>query len=496
MHRPAKRKTGKWKIAAFGAGGIAVLGVLAACAIVVWTRSVLGSGKVRDWVDDDPEKLYLEYASASSFWPGRVRLHGFRLRGRDPNVEWEVRIEDCGVRISLPDLLRKKFHAVSVDAQGLTFRLRQRILPGSDAVKRAEFLPPIEGFPPVPVRGRPPTGPTEDAGDLWGVQIDRLSAAPVKEIWIDTYRYEGSASLTGRLFLQPRRQASVGPAHLEWREGTLSLFGKRAVSPVSASVDCRILAFDPETVRGSDVWDYLSARADWRGQLAGLEFLNPLLGSEPKLSGGKGEMSGHIFMDHGKGDARIALTADGSAARYSKDTLEGNVSAELRMSSWRPANGVAETAGSSISLRDIGSVPSGGRAWWGRFGMGPSRLASVSGGLRLAGRATSRCRDARPLYTMFGVGLPKWTRGLMSLEDFAATATVDFAPRLLRVDGLEARGGHFQIRGRYARVGDAKEGALLISDPPLEVGVGIDGTSTRIKAFGASKWFEGESRKK
>jgi hypothetical protein len=496
MEKSRKARLRKpWKIAAFALAGLLFLAILAGAGAVLVTRRLLAGEKLREWVNDNPEKLYLAYANASSSWPGRVRVHGLRLRGRDPNVEWEFRIDDCLVNVSLPDLLRKKFHATAMDARGFVFRLRQRIPPGEVTAKRAEVLPPIEGFAPVPVRGRPPAEASGPASHLWSVQIDRLAADPVREIWVNAYRYLGAARLSGRLWLRPRVEASVGPAVLEWHSGELFLFGKRAMSPMAARIECRIDPFDPKKVRGSEVWDSISSRVRFRGDLAGLEFLDPLLGGEPVLSGGKGAMSGEIRLDDGKGEARIGLSAQGASAKYAKETLRGNLAAEFRMRPWRPARGVAETRGSFISLRDIGSGQSSDRTWWGRFDLGPSRLASVGHGLQLKGRVSARCRDARPLYTVFRVGLPKWTRGLMVLEDFSAQGAVDFAPRLLSVQDLEARGGRFEILGRYSRSGVAKEGAFLVTDPPLTVGVQIDGASTHVKLFGATKWFEEQSRK-
>jgi hypothetical protein len=478
------------RIAAISLGALLILVLAVAGAAVGWTERILKSGELRGWINGNPEKLFLDYGPASSSWPGRLRVRGLRLRGRDANVEWELRIDDCRLSVSLRDLFRKRFHATRVDARGLTFRLRQRLDEDRAKDRRAEFLPPIEGFPPVPLRGRPPVPPAGNANDLWGVQIDRLAASPVREIWIDSYRYSGNAVLTGRLFLRPRREAAVGPATLEWKSGTLSLFGKPAASPVRARIECRIAPFDRRVVRGSEVWDSVSARADWSGELAGLEFFGPLLGSEPQLSRGKGRMSGRFFLDHGKGEARIALSAEGATARYAKETLRGTVSAELRMKPWRPALGVAEVAGSSLALRNVSASSGGDRTWWGGFEIASGRLRSVRNGLQLAGRVTSRCRDARPLYTLFGVGLPRWTRGLMELEDFSARADVDFAPRLMRVVNLDARGGNFRVLGEYSRSGDAREGAFLVADPPFRVGVEIEGASTRVKLIGSEKWFQ------
>ena len=480
------------KIVFLSIAGLAVLLVGLGLGAVVWSNRILRGGKLRSWVNVHPERLLLEYGEASSSWPGIVRVRGLRLRGRDPNVEWEFRIEDCRVHVSLPDLFRRKFHATSVEARGLTFRLRQRVEKGRES-SQLKFLPPIEGFAEVPLRGEPPAPPEDKAEDLWGVRIDRLAASPVREVWVDSYRYEGNANLTGELALQPRRRAAVGPATLSWNAGTLSIFGKPAASPIRARIDCRIAAYDPGRVRGSAVWDFISARADWSGELAGLEFLDPLFDGPPRLSGGKGTMSGRIRLEEGKGEARIALTAEEASAVYPKERLQGAVSGELRMDPWRPALGVAEVAGSTVVLRRVRASSEGSREWWGDFKVVSGRLRSVRRGLRLTANAESKCRDARPLFTLFGVGLPRWTRALTALEGFSARSGVDFASGLSRIEGFDATGGNFRIRGDSVRIGTAKQGAFLVEDGPLRVGVEIEDSGTRLHLIGAEKWFREQS---
>ncbi|MGH9443137.1 MAG: hypothetical protein ACRD16_12785 [Thermoanaerobaculia bacterium] len=475
--------------AALCAALLAGLILSAGVATTVWSRAILRGGKLRSWVNGRPDKLLLQYDAATSPWPGRVRVRGLRIRGRDPNVEWELRIEECRMKVSLPDLLRRNFHATALDARGLAFRLRQRLDVSRATAAKARDLPPIEGFAPVPVRGRPPTPPAASAKGLWGVQIDRLSAAPVREIWIDSYRYSGTARLAGGMKLRPRRRVSVGPATLEWREGLLFVFGQPAARSMSARISCRIAPFDPSRVRGAEVWNSVSAGADWSGDLGGLEFLNALLHDSPHLSGGKGKIGGLLRIASGKGEARVSLAAEGATARYPKELLTGSVSADLRMSAWRPASGVAETAGSSVKLRSIRAPSDAAREWWGNFEIVSGRLESARPGLRLDARVESRCRDARPLYTVFGVGLPRWTRGLLALDGFSARGAVDFAPGLLRLESLDASGGNFRIRGDYVRRESSKDGAFLVEDGPLRLGVGVEDNGTRLHVFGAEKWF-------
>jgi hypothetical protein len=469
------------------------LAVALGVAIVAETAKILRSRQICGWVNDRPEKLFLTYETASTRWPGRLRVTGLRLRGRDPNVEWELRIRDCRLSVSLPSLLRREFHATSVEASGLGFRIRRRLTEEDARSAAAADLPSIEGFEAVPRRGHPEISPTPAGEPLWRVEIDGLDAFPVKELWFDSYRYAGEAKLTGRFSLLPRQMASVGPARLEWNEGELHIFGKPAIEPMRARLDCRIDSFDPERVRGSAVWDRVTASADWSGNLRSIAFLNALVGESPELSRGSGTASGLLRLDSGRGELRSKLSARDAVARYPGATLRGEVSAELRMSPWRPATGVAEIGGTFLDLRNVSSS-GGSREWWGRFDTASGKLSSPGPGLRMESRVESRCRDARPLYTLFGVGLPKWTRGLLSLDGFSGRAGLLFGVGELRVQALEAAGGSFRVQGDYIRRGETRAGAFLVEDGPLRVGIELADGSTRLKLVGAEKWFRQKAR--
>lgn len=202
-------------------------------------------------------------------------------------------------------------------------------------------------------------------------------------------------------------------------------------------------------------------------------------------------MSGRIRLVDGKGEARIALAAKGVSAAYPKERLQGAVAAELRMNPWRPSLGIAEVAGSAVALRNIQASSERSRDWWGDFRLVSGRLRSVRGhGLRLTAKAESKCRDARPLFTLFRVGLPRWTRGLVALEGFSARSGVDFGSGLSRIEDFDAAGGNFRIRGDFVRLGAEKQGAFLVEGGSLRLGVEIEDAKTHLHLIGAKKWFQ------
>src|SRR5512132_3798985 len=93
--RPAARGARAARIVWIVLAVLAGLAILGGVASSIFLHRVLASGKVKEWVNGEPEKLRIEYESASGWNPWSVRIHGLELRTRDPNVEFWFRIEDA-----------------------------------------------------------------------------------------------------------------------------------------------------------------------------------------------------------------------------------------------------------------------------------------------------------------------------------------------------------------------------------------------------------------
>jgi hypothetical protein len=110
----------------------------------------------------------------------------------------------------------------------------------------------------------------------------------------------------------------------------------------------------------------------------------------------------------------------------------------------------------------------------------------------LRARLEAECRDARPLFAIFAVNLPRWTRGLLELEGLTASASIELAPARTRVRELQAQGGKFRIRGEYERRGERQRGVFLIDAGPLDVGLKLQDGGASVHLIGARRWFEKE----
>jgi hypothetical protein len=478
-----------WALLAIVVVGIAVAGCLA-------VHMIVSTHLLRGWVNGEPEKLLLSYDGASSWVPGVIRIRGLAMRGSDPNVQWFFRMEKATISISLIDLLRKRFHATRVRAEGLVFRLREKQKKSETSAPHAALLPPIDGFSDPPLvtdEAEPPPVARTEIRKYWTVQVDDLVADPAPDIWMEIYRFRGRARLTGGFTLRPHDRVRIGPAAVEFLSGNFLLGPERAMlSSASGRGDCDIDAFDPETVRGKEVWRRISGDIRVEGRLEDIRFLNHYLRHtpDPRLSGGGGKAHGDIRFNHGIASGGADFELARAEFRYSNGTVRGRASGRLKVPRWDVEHDDMEISGSHVALSNVVTTGTAHdeRDWWGRFDITSGRLHNG-----LSAQTAVSCRDARPLYTLFGTKLPGWAEGILKLEGAKGTARVRLGGNVLDLEDLEVSGGKFHIAGRYREKGDDRRGAFLVETGPLALGVAVNGSSSSVKLLGVRSWFQKET---
>jgi hypothetical protein len=139
-------------------------------------------------IDADPSTLDVHFERGWSLWPGRVHAKNLSIRSRDGSVEWMLRLPAVQFDVSFRALARRRFQATRVHGSGGSFRLRNRLDPWEVTPERVAGLPPIEGFPAVPVRPYSQCSLSEwsDAHyRLWTIELDDIHADAVQELWFD-----------------------------------------------------------------------------------------------------------------------------------------------------------------------------------------------------------------------------------------------------------------------------------------------------------------------
>gem|GEM_PF-6857046 len=265
---------------------------------------ILGTGLLRSWLNGNPEKVKVEYASAWTPWPGRISVRGLSLRYQDDNLQMLLGLGTATVDIDLPALTNHTFRAKRLRATDAVFRLRNRVESLEGVAGRVAAFPPIDGFADPPVHPRearkkkPPI--PEDQYDLWAVQLDDISAS-IREIWTMEVRYRGAGSIAGGFKLRPRRDLSIAPSVVLLDGGIVSIgeedLVRGNVSRIAANMD----AYDVRVPKGTEVFRHLSATVHQSGEVVSLAGVARTYGagSGVTVSGGAGSLASDVRIEHG-----------------------------------------------------------------------------------------------------------------------------------------------------------------------------------------------------
>lgn len=428
------------------AAGWGLAGLLGLAGLVVLATNVLIRTRLlRSLVNSEPDSLLVDYREAASWFPGRLSLDSLVLRSSDRNIEFEAVLEGVALRVSLSDLLRRRFHPTRLRARTLRFRLRERLTREEATPARLARYPRIEGFADPPLLPTTPP-PPEPARLPWRVVVDDLRIAKVEEIWIDSWRWNGEGTVGGRFDLLPGLEARVGPARLEVAVGRLRHGGSKVAERTRGAVWCEFPLFATKTRPGNDVWKVLSGGSDLRGDLAGLSFLSPDSGG-PHLSGGSGSLLARVRLERGAGSARLSVTAHDLTVREGIRVFTGKARLELHAPKVDFRRAEASLAGTNVVLSDVAVEGVPGRPWAATFSAPAARLFLEDGSFDAM--LEGSLLDARPLVAQMPHGLGRWAANLLHLENLRATGRLAAGPGRLALTSLRVSAGNFSLEGDY-----------------------------------------------
>ncbi len=253
--KPAIRLATAWQI------GWRVLAVVLGFSLVylILANVLLKTRWLRDRVNPAPT-VELEYSSASSYWPGRVRVTGLALQAEDYNVQFEATIDEATLDVSLHELLWRRFHVLALQAKGTAFRFRHKVKAVGDNARRLAAYPPIAGFPDPPLYvGGTPSG--EGESKLWEVRIDNVHAE-LAELWFVEHRYVGGGVAQGSFHVEPGRRFEVRPSALRLDGGQLKIGESTLVERLQLDAQATVRQTDVDVTLGNEIFRGMDANID------------------------------------------------------------------------------------------------------------------------------------------------------------------------------------------------------------------------------------------
>jgi hypothetical protein len=483
LRAPARRRRLRW------VGGIAA--VLAGLFVLhtAAARWLLSTPTLRRWINTQPEATWIEWDEATSIWPGLVDVRGVRIRGRDQNVQWIFRIEQGRLRYSIAELAARRFHVLRLDVEGLSFRLRKNRRPDDPEPTPVSLQPPILGFADPPRAA--PAGEPGRIGNPWTIRIEDIAIRRLSEIWVDMYRFQGDASLTGRFRLRPGLAAEVGPATIDFASGDVRL-GREPVLRLDPSrISARFEPWDPRVLQGDAVWRRVTGEIRMSGFVPGLAFANYFLrrARSPRLDGGSGRTRIRARIEDGVARGDVALGAGSLGVQTAVSSLSTSVRAVLEVRRWDLERGPLDLSGSRIELTGLSSEPDGSRGWWGRIAIPRGTLGDL-----LDARISIAAMDARPILSALGATVPKLARAVLKLEGLDASGRIRAGRGHLELRELDAKGGRLHMEGDFRQIGHRQDGVFFLDAGKFNFGVAVRDGRSHLRVIATRDWFERERR--
>ena len=98
-----------------------------------------------------PEKFYVTWEQAWSWYPFRVHAEGIFANGQARTQQWEVTATSASGSISVLPLILKHVYLSNLQAESIDYRQRPRLKAAVDYTNRLAYFPEIKGREVVPV---------------------------------------------------------------------------------------------------------------------------------------------------------------------------------------------------------------------------------------------------------------------------------------------------------------------------------------------------------
>lgn len=259
-------------------------------------------------INRKPDKFTLEWAGGSSWWPGRVDLHGVRLRGHVMHTRWAVDAERARGRIALWPLLGREVRMPDILADGVTGSVRRD--PG----------PPIL---PAPANGRKP----------WVLRFDRIHTDSVRGGQLGDLQLTATGSAEIGLYKQLHGGVlEMYPSHAHLADVKLVQQGRALLDGARLEADFRMDPHTREQARGIDKLLKTDAHVRLAGRTAALSMDRDAQG-HPVFHIAPGNGKADIDLHWNRGElapgSRLALASPLLGTRLDGQPMSGQLDVNL-----------------------------------------------------------------------------------------------------------------------------------------------------------------------
>ena len=267
----------------------------------------LRHGELDRLMNRRPERMRVVWESAWTSWPGVVHVKGFQMRSQSAVFQWWLAVDRGTIELDVLGLRDRKFLVSGLHGSGARFRLRRRLdVPPRSRPARPDLYPPIPGFANPPDPGPEAIYPRGPRRKPWHIRFDGVELDDLREVWIEEYRFAGTARVAGGFDLLARERLEIDPSRLEVASGGLTLGAGPKAVPIlldaRGRIDGRVTPFSPARFKGWDVFRFASGRGDVDGRVKSLAFLDVLFEQTRwmDLEVGPGRLAANLRIQRGE----------------------------------------------------------------------------------------------------------------------------------------------------------------------------------------------------
>jgi hypothetical protein len=305
----------------------------------------LRSDTIRKAINRHPDRFFITWRSASSWFPGSFRVQGLHFIGQGTASQYFGRMDDASFRVRLLPLFRKTLSVGTFDGRGIEFQLRRTSSPADTNA------PPIPGLDSLPRRTAPRSGRGRPS---WWIHVDEVALRQIERVWIYGSRLEGPATLSATLDMQIEGPFHVRAHRLDFPEATFIHNGVNLARHLALNFAGELgpLTFGVDDVPDNRILEFISGHLRVGADLGSVSPLRDRLGTHEGIQfTGEGRMDGEVRLARGvlQEGTRLAIHSPHLQLSFGGTSFTGSATVEDQVLTEGPQP-VAQLA---VQLRDL-----------------------------------------------------------------------------------------------------------------------------------------------
>lgn len=246
----------------------------------------VNSGFLENLLSRHPERFKIEWESGKFSLPGTFNLEGLTIRSRSAGRETLITADKCNLKIRPLKLFLCQADFKDADAEGFTLWTRRN----GESGAQDPLAPPI----PKVLPGKARQGGGGKIASPWSLDFEKLKIKDIREIWIDSYRTNGTSSAEGRFYFRIRGAMEARDVKFSLKDATMRKGAETIASGLDLDIDGSIDRVVQAKHRGRAFLRFVSAKCNGKGEVRSLGFLNQAFGDNAPV---KFTGNGNLLMD-------------------------------------------------------------------------------------------------------------------------------------------------------------------------------------------------------